>query len=44
MSFCLPAKLNFGDGCAYALAKPLEQPLLYQGQDFSQTDISSVIT
>ncbi len=39
-----PAKLNFGDCCAYALAKHLEQPLLYKGQDFSQTDISSVIT
>jgi len=38
-----PAKLNFGDGCAYALAKHLEQPLLYKGNDFSQTDIGSAI-
>lgn len=38
-----PAKLNFGDCCAYALAKHLEQPLLYKGNDFLQTDIGSVI-
>lgn len=34
-----PARLNFGDCCAYALAKHLGQPLLYKGEDFSQTDI-----
>jgi len=34
-----PAKLNFGDCCSYALAKHLKQPLLFKGNDFSQTDI-----
>jgi ribonuclease VapC len=37
------AKLNFGDCCAYALAKHFAQPLLYKGNDFSQTDIGSGI-
>ncbi|WP_428355008.1 type II toxin-antitoxin system VapC family toxin [Methyloprofundus sp.] len=34
-----PAKLNFGDCCSYATAKHLKQPLLFKGNDFSQTDI-----
>lgn len=34
-----PAQLNFGDCFAYALAKILEQPLLFKGEDFSKTDI-----
>jgi ribonuclease VapC len=34
-----PAGLNFGDCFAYALAKALDEPLLYKGQDFSKTDI-----
>ncbi len=34
-----PAKLNFGDCCSYALAKHLNQSLLFKGNDFSQTDI-----
>jgi ribonuclease VapC len=34
-----PAKLNLGDSFAYALAKKLDAPLLYKGDDFSQTDI-----
>jgi ribonuclease VapC len=34
-----PAKLNFGDCCSYALAKQLNQPLLFKGNDFSQTDV-----
>lgn len=33
------AALNFGDCCAYALAKALNMPLLYKGDDFSLTDI-----
>ena len=37
-----PAKLNFGDCFSYALAKTRNEPLLYKGQDFSQTDIESV--
>jgi ribonuclease VapC len=34
-----PAKLNFGDCFAYALAKDSSVPLLFKGSDFSQTDI-----
>lgn len=34
-----PANLNFGDCCSYALAKHLGKPLLFKGDDFSQTDI-----
>jgi ribonuclease VapC len=36
-----PAGLNFGDCFAYALAKNLNEPLLFKGNDFSQTDIES---
>jgi len=38
-----PAGLNIGDCCAYALAKYSEEPLLFKGNDFSQTDIRAVI-
>ena len=38
-----PAGLNIGDCCAYALAKYSGQPLLFKGNDFSQTDIRSAI-
>jgi ribonuclease VapC len=34
-----PARLNFGDCMAYALAKERGEPLLFKGTDFSQTDI-----
>jgi ribonuclease VapC len=34
-----PAKLNFGDCFAYALAKATGKPLLFKGADFGQTDI-----
>ena len=34
-----PAKLNFGDCFAYALAKCSAETLLFKGNDFSQTDI-----
>jgi ribonuclease VapC len=37
-----PAKLNFGDCFAYALAKDSSAPLLFKGNDFSQTDIMIV--
>ena len=37
------ARLNFGDCCAYALAKSLNLPLLYKGNDFAQTDIASAL-
>lgn len=33
------AALNFGDCMAYALAKSLDAPLLFKGNDFAQTDI-----
>ena len=35
------AQLNFGDCFAYALAKALNEPLLFKGNDFSHTDITS---
>lgn len=35
-----PAALNFGDCAAYALAKVRTAPLLFKGNDFSQTDLS----
>jgi len=34
-----PAKLNFGDCFAYALAKTSGEPLLFKGNDFIHTDI-----
>ena len=34
-----PAKLNFGDCFAYALAKATGEPLLFKGDDFGHTDI-----
>lgn len=34
-----PARLNFGDCFAYALAKALDAPLLYKGADFDKTDV-----
>lgn len=39
-----PAGLNFGDCFAYALAKQRDCPLLYVGNDFSQTDITSALS
>jgi ribonuclease VapC len=35
-----PARLNFGDCFAYALAKDSGASLLFKGEDFSQTDIA----
>lgn len=37
-----PAGLNYGDCSAYALARARQLPLLFQGDDFSQTDIDGV--
>lgn len=37
---CHPARLNFGDCFAYALAKHNDVPLLFKGNDFSRTDIT----
>lgn len=38
-----PARLNFGDCFSYALAKQSGEPLLFKGNDFSQTDIISAL-
>src|SRR5712671_6610120 len=35
-----PAKLNFGDCFAYALAKVTGEPLLFKGEDLARTDIT----
>jgi ribonuclease VapC len=34
-----PESLNFGDCLAYALAKSLDEPLLFKGGDFGLTDL-----
>ncbi len=38
-----PAQLNFGDTFAYALASSRGLPLLYKGEDFARTDITTVM-
>ena len=38
-----PARLNFGDCFAYALAIESNQPLLYKGDDFGHTDVRSAL-
>ncbi|MGH3425171.1 MAG: type II toxin-antitoxin system VapC family toxin [Nocardioidaceae bacterium] len=38
-----PAGLNFGDCFAYALAKSEQQTLLFNGQDFTHTDLRPAI-
>src|SRR3954463_5644303 len=38
-----PAKLNYGDCFAYALARTRALPLLYKGDDFARTDITSAL-
>ena len=35
------ASLNYGDCFSYALAKHLDAPLLFKGDDFSRTDLRS---
>ncbi len=39
-----PARLNFGDCFAYALARDRNEPLLFVGNDFIHTDIKSALT
>jgi ribonuclease VapC len=39
-----PARLNFGDCMAYAVAKVASIPLLYKGNDFAHTDIIAACT
>lgn len=38
-----PARLNFGDCFAYALAKSRSLPLLFKGEDFSRTDVMAAL-
>lgn len=38
-----PARLNYGDCFAYALAKRCSEPLLFKGNDFAQTDIEPAL-
>ncbi len=38
-----PARLNFGDCFAYALAKATAEPILFKGDDFPHTDLTSAI-
>jgi ribonuclease VapC len=38
-----PARLNFGDCFAYALAKDKNEPLLFKGTDFAETDVASAL-
>ena len=35
-----PAGLNYGDLFSYSLARSLDEPLLFVGDDFSQTDVT----
>jgi ribonuclease VapC len=37
------ARLNLADCAAYALAMSLDAPLLFKGDDFSQTDVKSCL-
>ena len=38
-----PARLNFGDLFAYALAAETGEPLLYKGDHFGHTDVRAVL-
>jgi ribonuclease VapC len=38
-----PAGLNLGDCFAYALAVARDEPLLFKGDDFAQTDVKAAI-
>ena len=38
-----PARLNFGDCFAYALAVGRNEPLLYKGDDFGHTDVRNAL-
>jgi len=39
-----PAKLNFGDCFSYALAKAMNEPLLFKGGDFRHTDVTPALS
>ncbi|MBX3578962.1 MAG: type II toxin-antitoxin system VapC family toxin [Rhizobiaceae bacterium] len=38
-----PANLNFGDCISYAFARHFEAPLLFKGNDFLHTDLTSAL-
>jgi len=38
-----PARLNFGDCFAYALAREAGEPLLFKGDDFIHTDVTPAV-
>jgi ribonuclease VapC len=38
-----PARLNFGDCFAYALARVTGEPLLFKGDDFIHTDVTPAL-
>ena len=38
------AQLNYGDCFSYALAAATGEPLLYKGNDFSETDLRSALS
>ena len=38
-----PAGLNFGDCFGYALARTLDAPLLFVGDDFARTDVRAAM-
>jgi uncharacterized protein with PIN domain len=38
-----PARLNFGDCFAYALARVTGEPLLFKGNDFGHTDLTAAV-
>jgi ribonuclease VapC len=37
------AGLNFGDCFSYALARAMDRPLLFKGDDFSKTDVTPAL-
>jgi ribonuclease VapC len=39
-----PAGLNLGDCSSFALARPKNEPLLFKGKDFTQTDVTPACT
>ena len=39
-----PAGLNFGDCFSYALSKLRDEPLLFKGRDFPETDVRPALT
>jgi ribonuclease VapC len=38
-----PARLNYGDCMTYASAKVADAPLLFVGEDFAETDLTSAV-